>query len=156
QPNLWDDHVAVYEAAFEPLTNAFARHALDCLDLNPGARLIDVAAGSGGAALMAAARGLDVLAVDASRRMVSRIRERAAATAVAERLRAEMMDGTSLAVADARFDGATSIFGVILFSDAPSGMREIARVLKPGGRVSVVTWTEPMRYEVATRLVNAI
>ena len=71
-------------------------------------------------------------------------------------IHAEVMDGTALAVPDATFDAAVSIFGVILFPDAALGMREIARVLKPGGRAAIVTWTQPERYELATRLMGAI
>jgi SAM-dependent methyltransferase len=156
QPELWDDHVTVYEAVFEPLTSAFARRALDRLRLMPANRLLDVAAGSGGAALLAARFGVDVLAVDASPRMVSRILERAAEARIGERLRAKVMDGTALALPDASVDSAISTFGVVLFPDAAAGMREIARVLKPGGRVAVVTWTEPEQYEIATRLIGAI
>lgn len=156
RPTLWSDHVAVYEAVFEPLTNAFARRALDRLNLAPGASLLDVAAGSGGAALMAASHNIDVLAIDASPGMVSRIRERAAATAAGPRLRAMVMDGQALSLPDASFDAAISTFGVILFPDAPAGMREMARVLRPGGRVAIVAWTEPQRYEAATRLIDAI
>jgi SAM-dependent methyltransferase len=157
QPTRWDHHVGVYEAVFERLTNAFARRALDQLRLCPGERLLDVAAGAGGAALMAAATGADVLAVDASPKMVARIRARTMCErAYAGRVRAEVMDGMALALADASFDAALSVFGVILFPDAGRGMREIARVLKPGGRVAVVTWTDIERYELASRLIDAI
>jgi SAM-dependent methyltransferase len=157
QPARWDDHVAVYETVFEPLTNAFASHALDRLGLRPGDRLIDVGAGSGGAALMAAARGADVLAVDASQQMANRIRARAEEHSVASgRVRAEAMDGMALALPDASFDAAISVFGVILFPDAGLGMREIARVLRPGGRLAVVTWTESDKYELVGRLLGAI
>jgi SAM-dependent methyltransferase len=157
QPSRWDNHVAVYEAVFEPLTNAFARSALECLQLRSGDRLIDVGAGSGGAALAAAALGLDVVAIDASPAMVARIAARtAAARRAAGRVRAAVMDGMALALPDASFDAAISVFGVILFPDAGLGMREIARVLKPGGRVAVVTWTETERYELAMRLLEAV
>ncbi len=145
QPACWNDHVAVYEFVFEPLTSAFASRALDLLDLNPGGRLIDVGAGSGTAALMAASRGADVLAIDAAEQMVMRIRRRAEAVGPG-RIRAGVMDGTALALAPASFDAAISVFGVILFPDAGLGMREIARVLGPGGRVAVVTWTETEQY----------
>jgi ubiquinone/menaquinone biosynthesis C-methylase UbiE len=156
QAARWDDHVGVYEAVFEPLTNAFARRALDRLDLHPDDRLLDVGAGSGGAALIAATKGAHVLAVDASDRMVARLRERAALQPTSCRIKAEVMDGMALALPDASFDAALSVFGVILFPDAGLGMREIARVLKPGGRAAIVTWTATERYELAARLQGAI
>jgi hypothetical protein len=72
-PELWNNHVTVYEEVFEPLTNAFATHALDRLNVAPGDRLIDIGAGAGGAALIATGRGGDVVAIDASPQMVARI-----------------------------------------------------------------------------------
>lgn len=157
QPARWNDHVAVYEAVFEPLTDAFARRAIDRLALKPGTSLIDVGAGNGGCALIAAKAGADVLAVDASPAMVGRIKQRADdLSQLAGCIRAEVMDGAALALPDAAFDAAISIFGVILFPDPILGLREMARVLKPGGQVAVVTWTQPERYELATRLMSAI
>jgi SAM-dependent methyltransferase len=156
QPGRWDDHVAVYEQVFEPLSAAFATRAFEFLDLRPGARLIDVGAGAGAAALVAASRGAYVLAIDASPAMAARIAARARDAAMADRVHACVMDGMTLDLPDASFDAAISIFGVILFPDAAAGMREIARVLKPGGRVAVVTWTETERYELAARLLAAI
>jgi SAM-dependent methyltransferase len=157
KPERWDDHVAVYEEVFEPLTDVFARRALDQIDPASGAHLLDVGAGAGGAALIAAARGADVVAVDASPQMVARIMARAnAAAGAAGRVRGEVMDGVALALPDGCFDAAISVFGVILFPDADLGMREIARVLKPEGRTAIVTWTQTERYELAARLIAAI
>ncbi len=156
QPARWNDHVAVYESVFEPLTDAFARRAIEGLALGPGASLIDIGAGNGGGALIAAAAGADVLAIDASPAMVARIKQRAADVGkLAGRIRAEVMDGAALALPDAAFDAAISVFGVILFPDPAHGLQEIARVLKPGGRAAIVTWTQPERYELATRLISA-
>jgi SAM-dependent methyltransferase len=156
KPESWDDHVAVYEEVFEPLSNAFARRALDQLDAGPGARLLDIGAGAGGAALIAAARGSDVAAIDASPQMVARIVARASDAGLAGRVHADVIDGMALGLPDASFDAAISVFGVILFSDADLGMRELARVLKPGGRAAIVAWTETERYELAARLMGAI
>ena len=157
RPALWDDHIALYEEVFEPLTLAFAARAIDRLAVNAGDRVIDVAAGPGGAALALAARGADVLAVDASARMVERIRGRLAARAApASRSKAEVMDGTALQVADASMDAALSVFGVVLFPDAVVGVREMTRVLRPGGRAALVTWTEPENYQLMSGLLAAI
>jgi cyclopropane fatty-acyl-phospholipid synthase-like methyltransferase len=154
-PALWDDHVAVYETVFEPLTNCFAQKALEHLDLHPGSDLLDLGAGSGGGALIAAKRGAHVVAIDASQNMVRRIRARAR-EANCDRLRAECMDGSALSLRDQSVDGVLSIFGVVLFPDPVLGMREVMRVLKPGGRLALVTWTEIEKYELATRLQRAI
>jgi ubiquinone/menaquinone biosynthesis C-methylase UbiE len=156
QPGLWDDHVSVYEAVFERLTNDLGARALAHLKLRMAEKLIDVGAGTGGTALLAAATGAHVFAVDASAGMVKRISERAAGRNLGGKIQAEVMDGMALGFADHTFDAAVSIFGVILFPDAELGMRELYRVLKPGGRVAVVTWTEPERYELITRLINAV
>jgi SAM-dependent methyltransferase len=66
------------------------------------------------------------------------------------------MDGMALSLPAGSFDAAISVFGVILFPNADLGMREIARVLRPGGRAAIVTWTETERYELAARLLGAI
>jgi SAM-dependent methyltransferase len=154
-PRNWDDYVAVYEEAFEPLTDFFGAHALDLLSPLSGKRLIDVAAGAGGVALEGARRGAVVTAVDASRKMVERVRARAAEAWIGSVV-ALPMDGTALAFPDASFDIALSVFGVVLFPDPTAGVRELARVVRPGGRLAIVTWTEPDRYELAARLREAI
>jgi SAM-dependent methyltransferase len=157
QAAQWDHHVAVYESAFEPLTAAFGSRALDLLEARAGSRIIDVGAGCGGLALLAQGRGIDVLAVDASERMVQRIRARAEAAGERPgRIRAEVMDAAALTFPDDSFDAAISVFGVVLLPDAEAGMREMARVVRPGSPVAVVTWTETHRYELATRLLDAI
>ena len=122
--------------------------------MRPGMRVLDVGAGAGGAALQAARTGASVSAVDASAGMARRIDERARAEGVAVTARA--MDGSALQMADASFEAALSVFGIILFPDPVGALREIGRVLVPGGRVAVVTWTEPHRYELVGRLLAAI
>lgn len=149
----WDRHAAAYEAVFEGLTDAFAAHALDLLEPLAGARLLDLAAGAGGAALQAAARGAHVTAFDASAAMVTRIRARAGTA----QIEAVQLDARHpLPQPDAAFDAALSCLGVVLLPDPVPALRELRRVLRPGGRLAVVTWTEPGRYELAARLWAAV
>lgn len=151
QPERWDNHVLLYESVFEPLSVAFARQATALLGLKPGARVLDVGAGAGGAALALAESGAAVTAIDASPGMVERIRVRAGPA-----VEAHVMDGMRLGFPDAAFDAALSVFGVILFPEAEKGLSEMRRVVRPGGLVAVVTWTEPHRYELAANLQAAI
>ena len=150
QAQLWDRHVSLYESVFEPVTLGLARKAIDALGFRPGARIIDSGAGAGGAALELARQGARVTAIDASAGMVARIMERAADEGLP--LEALVMDGQHLACADASFDAALSVFGVILFPDAEAGLAELRRVIGPGGRVALITWTEPQAYELAAEL----
>ena len=154
RPERWDDHVSVYEDVFEPFTLQFAAQAMAQLGPAAGQKILDVGAGSGGAALALAAQGADVTATDASSNMCTRIAVRARERGLT--LAAPVMDGQALQFADATFDAALSIFGVILFPDAVRGLAEMRRVVRPGGRVAVVTWTEPQAYELAAELRAAI
>jgi SAM-dependent methyltransferase len=150
QPHLWDNHVLLYEEVFEPLTQELAMKAIDALAINPGAKVIDSGAGTGGAALELARRGAKVTAIDACPGMAGRIGQRAQFAALP--LLVAVMDGQRLAIADASFDAGLSVFGVILYPDAVAGLSELRRVVKPGGRIALVTWTEPQSYELASEL----
>jgi ubiquinone/menaquinone biosynthesis C-methylase UbiE len=154
QSEQWDDFVALYETVFEPFTQQFACAAVSTLSLAPGQSVLDVGAGGGGAALAMAERGLRVTAIDGSVRMVDRIATRARERGAT--IDARVMDGQALQFADASFDAALSVLGVILFPDAERGLAEMRRVTRPGGRVAVVTWTQPHDYELATELRAAI
>ncbi len=154
QPARWSPFAEAYEAAFEPLTNAFADAALKALDLAPGGLCLDVGAGTGGAALMAASRGARVIAIDAAEGMVARIRARARDGA--KPVRAAAMDAQALALADGACDAALSVFGIILCPDPVRALREMGRVVRPGGPLAVVTWTEPQNYELVSRLIAAV
>lgn len=154
QPQRWDDHVCVYETVFEPFTLQFSRAAIAALGLTTGRSVLDVGAGCGGAALAMAERGLQVTAIDASPHMVARILARAAERGLS--IHAQAMDGQALRFDDATFDAALSVLGIILFPDAARGLAEMRRVVRPGGPVSVVTWTQPQNYELAAELRAAI
>jgi len=150
QPLRWDDHVALYEDVFEPLTQSLSSAAIEALAPEPQSRVLDSAAGAGGAALELARRGHRVTAIDASLAMVSRAKERASTTGLV--IEALTMDGQDLTFPDASFDAALSVLGVILFPDAVRGLSELRRVVRPGGRIALVTWTAPEAYELIGQL----
>lgn len=143
-PKFCDAFVEDYAAVAEPITTPYCLDALDGLAPRPGARLLDVAAGTGALARAAARRGADVLAADSSPAMVAYLAARAASAGLAN-LDARVMDGQALDLPDASFALAGSVFGVMLFPDHRAGLAEIRRVLAPGGSAAVVVWSEPDR-----------
>lgn len=99
-------------------------------------------------------RGARVIAIDAAEGMVARIRARARDGA--KPVRAAAMDAQALALADGACDAALSVFGIILCPDPVRALREMGRVVRPGGPLAVVTWTEPQNYELVSRLIAAV
>jgi SAM-dependent methyltransferase len=66
------------------------------------------------------------------------------------------MDGHALALEDGAFDVAGSQFGVMLFPDLPRAVREMARVVRPGGRVLITAYGDPHAIEFLGFLVGAV
>lgn len=133
-PRYWDGLVASYESmGADGFTRHFALAAVATLDLGPSSWVLDVATGVGAAAAVAAAAGAQVLAVDFSPGMVRRVQERRL-----QGVEARQMDGQALELPDASFDAVISVFGVMLFPDWNRGLREMARVTRPGGAAAVV------------------
>jgi ubiquinone/menaquinone biosynthesis C-methylase UbiE len=117
----------------------YAAATLDVLGLTGGApypRLLDVAAGTGVVAVEAAARA-DVLATDFAPGMVEVMRRRFAAEGLSAR--AEVMDGQALSLDDESFDRRHRRFGLIFFPQPLSGLPEICRVLRQGGRTGIAS-----------------
>jgi len=140
----WDRWGPTLENWLGPATEAM----LDAARVQPGTRVLDVAAGAGGQTLAAARRvGLDghVLATDIS----PAILEYAAATARGAGLanvETRELDGESLAgVEDASFDAVISRVGLIYFPDRQGALAEMRRVLRPGGRIAAVVYSTPER-----------
>jgi ubiquinone/menaquinone biosynthesis C-methylase UbiE len=112
---------------------------IEALDLRSTEEVLDVATGSGNAALGAARRGCDVVGVD----YVPSLLERARIRAEAEELEIQFLDGDAEALPfrPASFDVVTSVFGAMFAPDQEQTARELARVTRPGGRIGLVAHT---------------
>lgn len=133
----WDTASRHYEQTAHPFTARYAEAALARVMLTPDSQVLDVAAGTGALALLAAQTGAQVLATDFSPGMIARIAARNIPN-----VEARVMDGQALALEDGSFDAAFSIFGVIMFPDWRKGLSEMARVTRPGGQGVIATWRE--------------
>lgn len=151
----WDTIAAGYDEFVTPSHERLANQALDRLDLRPGTRFLDVAAGSGALSLAAARRGAKVVGADISPGMIERLNERARQQGLAN-LEGRVMDGHDLDLDDDSFDAAGSQYGVMLFPDLPRGLSEMARVTRPGGKVLMVTFGPPQSVEFLTFFLGAV
>jgi SAM-dependent methyltransferase len=112
---------------------------VEALDVIPGERVLDVATGSGNAAIAAARRTWgNVVGADFVPAVLERARERAAA----ERLEIEFVEGDAaeLPFADGEFNVVTSVFGAMFAPDQQQTATELLRVCKPGGRIGMANW----------------
>jgi len=116
-----------------------AERLIESLDVRSTERVLDVATGSGNAALAAARRGCDVTGVDYVPALLEHARQRAAAEVV----EATFVEGDAEALPfrDDSFDVVTSVFGAMFAPDQPRTARELARVSRTGGRIGLVAHT---------------
>ena len=117
--------------------------------VGPGSRVLDVATGTGDMAIELARRvapGGEVIGSDFAEGMLDRARAKAATAGDAGvRPRFEWADAMELPYTDGSFDAATVGFGARNFDDLGRGLAEMARVVRPGGRVVVLEITNPTR-----------
>src|SRR3954468_21674048 len=120
----------------ERLAPAAAR-IVDAARVGPGVRVLDVACGTGNAALAAVERGARAVGVDFEPALLAIARERPGAD------RADFLEGDAcgLPVGEGMFDVVLSVFGVMYAPDHAAAARELARVAAPGARIGLAAWT---------------
>jgi demethylmenaquinone methyltransferase/2-methoxy-6-polyprenyl-1,4-benzoquinol methylase len=129
------------------LHHRWRRRAADLAQLAPGGSALDVATGTGDLAIELRRRvgpAGEVIGSDFSEQMLQRAR------AKAPDVRFEFGDALALDYADGRFDAATVGFGARNFADLERGIAEMARVVRPGGRVVILELTTPTRPPLST------
>lgn len=132
------------------LHHRWRERAADLAAVRPGDRALDVATGTGDLALELARRvmpGGEVVGSDFSEGMLEHARRKASGVAG---VRFEQANALALPYGDGEFAAATVGFGARNFSDLDQGLREMARVVRPGGRVVVLEITTPTKPPLST------
>jgi len=145
---MFDRIAGVYDVMNTVMTaglhHRWRSRAVDLARVGPGTRALDVASGTGDLAIEIASRGGDVVGSDFSEGMLDRARVKAPG------LTWEQADATALQYPDDAFDAATVGFGARNFGDLSQGLREMVRVVKPGGRVVILEITTPQKPPLST------
>jgi len=127
-------------------THMVSERLVELLDPRPGEAILELAAGPGDTGLLAA-RSLDpggrLVSTDAAAEMVEAAKRRAVELGLEELVSFAVEDMTALSFDDAAFDGVVCRWGLMLVPDIPAAAAEIARVLRPGGRVALAVWGAP-------------
>jgi SAM-dependent methyltransferase len=137
---VWNAPGARYDDISRSIADAI-EHAVERLEAAPGQRILDLATGTGWASRSIARRcpGAQVVGVDIADELLAAARSLAAREQLAVEYRGA--DAERLPFEDAHFDAVISTFGVMFASDPGAAAAELARVVKPGGRVVLSTWT---------------
>ena len=138
-------------AAIAPRLQPVAEELVETARVQPGARVLDVAAGNGNVAIAAAARGARVEACDLSPAMVEAGQARTAGLDVHRTI----ADAHALPYGDATVDVALSAFGVMFASDPDRAAAELRRVVRPGGAVALANWTPSGFTAASSELLSA-
>jgi ubiquinone/menaquinone biosynthesis C-methylase UbiE len=139
-PVPWNLVAPAYAEEVVPLFETYAIEALRLAKPAAGARIIDVACGPGTLATLAAQKGHPVDALDFSPAMIERLESRVKALGLTN-VTSHTGDGQALPFADGVFGAGFSMFGLMFFPDRAKGFSELRRVLAPGARAVISSWT---------------
>jgi ubiquinone/menaquinone biosynthesis C-methylase UbiE len=121
------------------ITVPLARELAEAVELRPGARVLDVACGTGHVALEAARLLCDVTGIDYVPELVDVARRRAEAEGLEADF--EVADAEALPFDDDSFDFVVSAIGVMFSADHDRAAAELVRTCRPGGRIGLASWT---------------
>ncbi len=150
---MYDTLASEYERVVVPIYRPIAKRLIQHTDLRPGWRVLDAGCGTGLVALLAAPRvgkTGQVIGVDASEAMLAIARDKAMRFGFTQ-CEFQMGDLEALRFQDAMFDAVLSQFA-LHHTDPDKSLRELARVLKPGGVLVIHEWMESPN--VPNRILN--
>lgn len=131
---------------FDHPTNSYweriGRRTVERLDLPPGAQVLDVCCGAGSSALRAAEAvgpGGAVLGVDVAENLLVLAREKARRRGL-DNVDFRCTDVLDLGARSGTYDAVISVFGVYFVNDMAAGVKELWRMVRPGGTLAVTTW----------------
>jgi SAM-dependent methyltransferase len=128
-----------YPSVAQHIADGPVHNALDAAQVQPGARVLDVATGSGNVALVAAETGASTVGLDLVPELLDVARSRAAAAGV--EIEWVQGDAEALPFPDGSFDSVTSVFGIQFAPRHQVTADELVRVCRPGGTIGLVNWT---------------
>ncbi len=139
----------------EPLSfwDRFGRRTIERLDLAAGDQVLDVCSGSGASAIPAAERvgpSGRVVAVDLAERLLELARAKCRAKGLAQ-VEFRVDDMQRLGYPDQRFDAVVCVFGIFFVPDMARAVRELWRMVRPGGQLAITTWG-PELFEPASSI----
>ena len=150
----WDRIAAGYDRTNTVTQMRLGEIGVQRAGVRSGMRFLDVASGSGALSIPAARCGAHVLAIDQSPIMLELLTARSRELGLS--IETRIMDGQALEFSDGSFDVAGSQFGVMLFPEMAKGLREMARVVAPGGRVLVTAYGDPHQIDFLDFFVRAV
>lgn len=126
------------------LDQSWRRKTVSRLDLKPGSRILDLATGTGDMALEVLRQepGASVVGLDPSAEMLAVGREKIAGQGLSEQIEMQQGEAETLPFDDDSFDGVCISYGIRNVADRGAGLREMARVTRPDGRIAILEATD--------------
>src|SRR5688572_1920511 len=147
-----------YDGPANSFWERFGRATVEGLQLPSGARVLDVCCGSGASAIPAAEKigpTGSVLGVDLAENLLERARAKARERGL-QNVEFRIGDMLDLRLPDSEFDAVVCVFGIFFVPDMAAAVRELWRVIRPGGRLAITTWGPRFLEPANTAFWNAI
>ncbi len=161
QAEVWDGlegaHWSRHADAYDDSLREFLTHLLEVAAIRPEESVLDIGCGNGTSTIDAAraASAGSAVGIDLSSAMLTRARSTATAAGVSN-VEFVLGDAQVYRFDDATFDIAISRFGVMFFADPVAAFTNVARSLKPGGRIAWVVWRPLAENEMFSEIRRAI